>query len=116
MIYIIYHIFSKTIFAEREVGRENRIVIDDKEARCVGAAASQLFFMIYKNIFRSNSKCVQGRGYDPPRSLNPPLYGEGALYAPCGFLHFTQKISRHTYLKLLDFSQLFVAIAPMRKK
>ena len=44
--YIIYHIFSKTIFAEREAGRENRILINDREARCV----YRLCFWIYQNI------------------------------------------------------------------
>ena len=42
--------------------------------------------------------------------------GSAVRPPPCGFLPFTKKSSGNPYPKILDFSQIFIADAPMKKK
>ena len=53
--------------------------------------------------------------YNP---INPPIHEGrgGAVRPPVIFGPFPKKSSGNPYLKILNFSQLFIADAPMKKK
>ena len=48
--------------------------------------------------------------------LNLTCMGGGCTRSYCGFCPLLKKLKGNRYLKILDFSKLFVADAPMRKK
>ena len=85
--------------------------------RIMGSKVTWRRFNLWRSeLFLTQNRASYGRSFVVKAPLTLKTMG-GAVGPPpsCDFLPFTQKSSGNPYLKIIDFSQLFISDAPMKK-